>query len=158
MVENQTVNLDRFTQILNNKKYYSILAESELSCKGCTFNKEDRQGSTFCKCNDAQMVDICYEHNIIWKDESKPVSIVNTHKTSVYNTDADNTSEEPKFTVEQVLLAAKVYLHNVGIIYNIYEDIYPEVVKDIEQYLMKQNDPEYQLYLKLKTKYENKTW
>ena len=149
MVENQTVNLDRFTQILNNKKYYSILAESELSCKGCTFNKEDRQGSTFCKCNDAQMVDICYEHNIIWKDESKPAPIVNTHKTGVYNTDADNTSEEPKFTVEQVLLAAKMYAQGGASVF------YPEATKCIERYLVKHNDPDYKLYLELKSKYES---
>ena len=149
MAENQTVNLDRFTQILNNKKYYSILAEYELSCKGCTFYKEDRQGSTFCKCNDAQMVDICYEHNIIWKDESKPAPIVNTHKTSVYNTDADNTSEEPKFTVEQVLLAAKMYTQGGASVF------YPEAAKRIEQYLMKHNDPDYQLYLELESKYES---
>lgn len=129
------------TVAYNGKEYYAEEENEQISCEGCSFNKSDVADYDFCDCDDSYMIDYCYNQQIIWKEVKAPM----LKKTK---------DEEPKFTVEQVLLAAKDYVHNVGSIFNICEDIYPEAVKHIEQCLMSKNEPEYQLYLQLKQKYE----
>ena len=139
-------NLDHLDQTYNGKSYYAEPEKAPLSCKGCVFLDEssEEKGVDHCKVS-ADAEDMfkydCYDEQIVWKEVSAPM----LKKTK---------DEEPKFTVEQVLLAARDYTHNVGSIFNICEDIYPEAVKHIEQCLMSKNEPEYQLYLQLKQKYE----
>lgn len=139
---NMTVEYEvNMTVEYEGKEYYAEEEQGFISCKGCVFNQTDVADHTWCSCEDPVMIDDCYTQQIVWKEVSAPM----LKKTK---------DEEPKFTVKQVLLAAKDYTHNVGSIFNICEDIYPEAVKHIEQCLMKQNEPEYQLYLQLKQKYE----
>ena len=117
------------------KEYYADKEDSYISCKGCVFEQTDVD-SKWCACTDDKMKQDCCSEHIVWKEVSAPMF----KKTK---------DEEPKFTVEQVLLAAKMYSQGGASVF------YPEAAKHIEKYLMKHNDPDYKLYLELKSKYES---
>lgn len=141
----QERNLDHLTQIYDNKVYYAEPEKASISCKGCVFLDEaaERDGVDHCKVPadaEEQFKEDCYHEQIIWKE--KPVIVVKKTK-----------QDEPKFTVEQVLLAAGDYLRRAPI-YEDYDKIYPEALAFITEDLVKGDDPDYQLYLQLKYKYE----
>lgn len=117
------------------KEYYAEKEDSYISCKGCVFEQADVDYK-WCACKDDKMKQDCCNEQIVWKEVSAPM----LKKTK---------DEEPKFTVEQVLLAAKMYTQGGASVF------YPEAAKCIEQYLVKHNDPDYKLYLELKSKYES---
>ena len=145
----QERNLNHLAQQYNGKTYYAEPEKASISCKGCVFLDEasKRDGVDHCKvpvdadhckvpADAEQFKEDCYYEQIVWKEVSVPM----LKKTK---------DEEPKFTVEQVLIAAKMYAQGGASVF------YPEAAKCIEQYLMKQDDPDYQLYLELKAKYES---
>lgn len=123
----------------NGKEYYSEKQQLDLSCVGCAFNKISDDGTDWCGCEDYYMNNVCYPDRIIWKEKL------------VQN--VDKTQEEPKFTVEQVLLAAGNYLREQPVFQD-YDKIYVEALLGITEQLIKEDDPDYQLYLGLKAKYE----
>ena len=129
------------TVAYNGKEYYAEEENEQISCEGCSFNKSDVADYDFCDCDDSYMIDYCYNQQIIWKEVKAPM----LKKTK---------DEEPKFTVEQVLLAAGNYLREQPVFQD-YDKIYVEALLCITEQLMKQDDPDYQLYLELKSKYEN---
>lgn len=125
------------TVAYNGKEYYAEEENEQISCEGCSFNKSDVADYDFCDCDDSYMIDYCYNQQIIWKEVKAPM----LKKIK---------DEEPKFTVEQVLLATANYLRN-GQVFEDYDKIYAEALLSITEDLM---DPDYQLYLELKAKYE----
>lgn len=129
---------------LDGKQYYAEQEQGHVSCEGCVFNESSSDGFTFCNCSDSELVDTCYVQQVVWKEVKAPM----------FKKIAD---EKPKFTVEQVLLAAGEYLRTASV-YEAYDKLHPEAVAFITEDLMKHDDPDYQLYLELKYKYENKTW
>lgn len=122
------------------KEYYADKEDSYISCKGCVFNQTDVADHTWCSCKDPVMIDDCYTQQIVWKKVKVPM----LEKTK---------DEEPKFTVEQVLLAAGNCLREQPIFQD-YDKIYVAALEQITEELVKQNDPDYQLYLQLKAKYD----
>ena len=137
----QERNLNHLAQQYNGKQYYVEKEQDYISCKGCAFNKQDVADGYFCACDDSYMTDYCYNQQIIWKEVKAPV----LKKTK---------DEEPKFPVEQVLLAAGNYLREHPVFQD-YDKIYVEALLGITEQLMKQDDPGYKLYLELKSKYES---
>lgn len=121
------------------KEYYADKEDSYISCKGCVFEQTDVD-SKWCACKDDKMKQDCCSEHIVWKEVSAPT----LKKTK---------DEEPKFTVEQVLLAAGNYLREQPIFQD-YDKIYVTALEAITEDLMFQQDPDYQLYLLLKQKYD----
>ena len=142
----QERNLNHLAQQYNGKNYYAEPEKASISCKGCVFLDEaaERDGVDHCKVPadaEEQFKEDCYYEQIVWKEVKAPM-LKNT------------TNEEPKFTVEQVLLAAGNYLRTAPV-YEDYDKIYVEALLGITEQLMKQDDPDYKLYLELKSKYES---
>ena len=121
------------------KEYYADKEDSYISCKGCVFDQADVDYK-WCACKDDKMKQDCFSAQIVWKEVSTPM----LKKTA---------GEEPKFTVEQVLLAAGNYLREQPIFQD-YDKIYATALEAITEDLMFQQDPDYQLYLLLKQKYD----
>lgn len=121
------------------KEYYADKEDSYISCKGCVFDQADVDYK-WCACKDDKMKQDCYSAQIVWKEVSAPM----LKKVQ---------EEEPKFTVEQVLLAAGNCLREQPIFQD-YDKIYVAALEQITEELVKQNDPDYQLYLQLKAKYD----
>lgn len=121
------------------KEYYADKEDSYISCKGCAFDQADVDYK-WCACKDDKMKQDCYSSQIVWKEVSAPM----LKKVQ---------EEEPKFTVEQVLLAAGNCLREQPIFQD-YDKIYVAALEQITEELVKQNDPDYQLYLQLKAKYD----
>ena len=128
------------TVAYNGKEYYAEEENEQISCEGCSFNKSDVADYDFCDCDDSYMIDYCYNQQIIWKEVKAPM----LKKTK---------DEEPKFTVEQVLLAAGNYLkqNKPLMIFGYNYKPLSGVTAAITAIL---TDPNYRLYLELKTKYE----
>lgn len=122
------------------KQYYAEKEDSYSSCKGCVFI-QDYADYNGCACKDDKMKQDCYSEQIVWKEVSAPML-------------KKSKDEEPKFTVKQVLLAAGNYMHRHGGFGNYYGEVLPEALEQITSDLMKQNNPDYQLYLQLKVKYD----
>ena len=125
--------------VYEGKEYISEREQSLCSCDGCVFNKVESDGSEFCDCENQLMSSFCTPRKIIWKEKSMQK--------------VNETSEEPKFTVEQVLLAAGNYLREQPVFQD-YDKIYVEALLGITEQLVKEDDPGYKLYLELKSKYE----
>lgn len=125
--------------VYEGKEYISEQEQSLCSCDGCVFNKVESDGSEFCDCENHLMSSFCTPRKIIWKEKSMQK--------------VNETSEEPKFTVEQVLLAAGNYLREQPVFQD-YDKIYETALEAITEDLMFQQDPDYQLYLLLKQKYD----
>ena len=121
------------------KEYYADKEDSYISCKGCVFDKVDVDYK-WCACKDDKMKQDCYSAQIVWKEVKAPM----LNKTK---------DEEPKFTVEQVLLAAGNYLkqNKPLMIFGYNYKPLSGVTAAITAIL---TDPNYRLYLELKTKYE----
>lgn len=138
----QEQNLYFLTRQRDGKIYYAEQEQNYISCNGCVFNKPQVKDYDydFCSCVDSDMTDDCYNNQIVWKE--KQVIFEDTVK-----------GEEPKFTVREVLLAAGNYLREQPIFQD-YDKIYATALEQIASDLMKQNDPDYQLYLQLKVKYD----
>ncbi len=126
--------------VYEGKEYISEREQSLCSCDGCVFNKVESDGSEFCDCKNQLMSSFCTPRKIIWKEKSMQK--------------VNETSEKPRFTVEQVLLAAGNYLREQPVFQD-YDKIYVEALLCITEQLMKQDDPGYKLYLELKSKYES---
>ena len=142
----QERNLNHLAQQYNGKTYYAEPEKASISCKGCVFLDEaaEHAGVDHCKVPadaEEQFKEDCYYEQIVWKEVKAPM-LKNT------------TNEEPKFTVEQVLLAAGNYLREQPVFQD-YDKIYVEALLCITEQLMKQDDPGYKLYLELKSKYES---
>lgn len=120
------------------KEYYTETENEQISCKGCAFNKPDVVDYDFCDCNDSDMINDCYNQQIVWKEVKAPML----------------NKVEPKFTVEQVLLAVGKHLKEEGPVLSGFKETIPTAVTWIKQHLAQQQDPEYKLYVKLKQKYE----
>jgi len=139
----QERNLEFLTRQRDGKIYYAEQEQNYISCNGCVFNKPDVKDYNFCSCADLDMTEDCYYEQIIWKE--KPViKVKKVDKTK---------DEEPKFTVEQVLLAAGNCLREQPVFQD-YDKIYATALEQITSDLMKHDDPDYKLYLQLKAKYD----
>ena len=125
------------------KEYYADKEDSYISCKGCVFDQA-AVDYKWCACKDDKMKQDCYSAQIVWKEVKAPMF----KKTK---------DEEPKFTVREVLLAAGNHLRTHAV-FSDYDKVIPEALEAITQDLMKQDDPDYLLYLQLKALYENKAW
>jgi len=123
------------------KEYYAEKEEGTASCNGCMFNQADVADHLWCTCKDDKMKQDCYSAKIVWKEVSAPM----LNKTK---------DEEPEFTVEQVLLAVGKHLKEEGPVFSGFNETIPAAVTWIKQHLAQQQDPEYQLYVKLKQKYK----
>jgi hypothetical protein len=132
---------DQQVHYMNARIYVSEPEQGYISCTGCVFNKPDAEDYNFCSCECSTMTQKCYEKQLIWKEHESPM----VKKTK---------DEEPKFTVEQVLLAVGEHLKEKGPVLSGFKVTIPAAVTWIKQYLAQQQDPEYQLYAKLKQKYE----
>ena len=126
--------------VYEGKEYISEREQSLCSCDGCVFNKVESDGSEFCDCENHLMSSFCTPRKIIWKEKSMQK--------------ANETSEEPKFTVEQVLNAALEYVLTNKSLF-LHGKVLDEAVNNIKQKLIYQDNTDYQLYLELKSKYEN---
>ena len=124
------------------KEYYADKEDSYISCKGCVFEQTDVD-SKWCACTDDKMKQDCCSEHIVWKEVSAPMF----KKTK---------DEEPKFTVEQVLLAVGNYLkqNKPLMIFDYHYKPLPGVTAAITS-ICYFDDPDYKLYLELKSKYES---
>jgi hypothetical protein len=122
------------------KEYCADKEDSYISCKGCVFDQADVDYK-WCACKDDKMKQDCYSAQIVWKEVSAPM----LKKVQ---------EEEPKFTVEQVLAATGKHCDEKGPVFINFKETHPTAVTWIKQHLAQQQDPEYQLYVKLKQKYE----
>ena len=124
----------------DGKVFSSEKEQGYISCKGCAFNKTGVVDHNFCACEDSDMIDDCYNKQIVWKEVKAPV--------------INKTKEEPKFTVEQVLNTALDYVMLDKPLF-LHGEVVDEAVKHIQYCLIKQETSDYQLYLELKAKYES---
>lgn len=124
---------------INGKTYQSTSEKFFHSCQGCT----TASGSELCQTINEH--EDCSKYGIIWikkelTTESKGATMTKESNVSTKK----ETTEEPKYTVEDVLCAVEHFD------YFYFTNTQTDTIKD---YLARKDNPDYQLYLKLKERF-----
>lgn len=123
----------------NGETYQATSEKLYSSCQGCTTTPS----SELCKTISEQVS--CNRYRIIWiKKEQTTESKGATMTKESYVSTKKETTEEPKYTVDEVLEVVEFFD---------YSFFTKGQVLSVKDYLAKQTNPDYQLYLKLKAQF-----